>query len=173
MASEHYLPSDRWCEFADYRTKSFAGRVKMFDGKTLAADFTASKTEGTPSLPTTLFQQPAQAKWRPWCSSPDAGAAQSRGHFAWSHWRGWGMAQHLCSTIGRAKPRCGSSRIPKKRTLETIVLQSDSDSGRDGFPEINRSLPHQRSSREMTNMQGADIKLGTGLVRDGLGGDEI
>jgi hypothetical protein len=76
LASEHYLPSDRWYEFADYRTirtKFFPGRVKVFDEKTLAADFTVSKIEDTPSLPTTLFQQPAQAEWRPWCPSPDAG----------------------------------------------------------------------------------------------------
>ena len=76
LASEHYLPSDRSYEFVDYRnirSKYFPGHITVFDGKTLAADFTVSKVEETPSVPTTLFEEPAQAEWRPWCASPDTG----------------------------------------------------------------------------------------------------
>lgn len=76
LVSEHYLPSDRRYEFADYRTirtKFFPGQIMVYDGKTLAATFSVSKVEETDSFPTTIFEQPAQSEWRPWCASPDAG----------------------------------------------------------------------------------------------------
>lgn len=76
LFSEHYLPSDRTYEFADYRTirtKFFPGHITVFEGKTLAADFSVSDVEETESVPTTFFEQPAKAEWRPWCASPEAG----------------------------------------------------------------------------------------------------
>jgi hypothetical protein len=76
LASEHYLPSDRHYEYADYRTigtKFFPGRITVFDGKTLAAEFVVSNVGETPSASTSLFEQPARAEWRPWCASPDVG----------------------------------------------------------------------------------------------------
>jgi hypothetical protein len=76
LASEHYLPSNRWYEFTDYRTigtKLFPGHIRVFDGKILAADFSVSKMEVPDSLSTAVFEHSAQAKWRPWCASPEAG----------------------------------------------------------------------------------------------------
>jgi hypothetical protein len=55
------------------RTKFFPGHITVYDGKTLAATFSVSKVEETDSIPTTIFEQPAQSEWRPWCASPEAG----------------------------------------------------------------------------------------------------
>jgi len=74
LVSEHYIPSDRWYKFSDYRaihSKFFPGHIIVLDGKTLAADFSVSSVEET--VPTTLFEPPAQAGWRPWCASPQSG----------------------------------------------------------------------------------------------------
>lgn len=76
LVSEHYLPSDRRYEFADYRTirgKFFPGRVTVYDEKTLAAEFSVSEAKETDSTPSSFFEQPAKAEWRPWCASPEAG----------------------------------------------------------------------------------------------------
>jgi hypothetical protein len=76
LASERYLPSDRHYEFADYRTirtKFFPGYITVYEGKTLAATFSVSKVEETDSIPTKIFEQPAQSEWRTWCTSPEAG----------------------------------------------------------------------------------------------------
>lgn len=76
LVSEHYLPSDRRYEFGDYKTirdKFFPGHIKVYDGKTLAAEFSVSETKETDSIPTASFEQAAGAEWRPWCPSPEAG----------------------------------------------------------------------------------------------------
>lgn len=76
LSSEHYLPSDRWYEFADYRkirAKFFPGRIVVREGKTLAAEFSVSEVKETDSIPTSFFEQLAQAEWGPWCASPEAG----------------------------------------------------------------------------------------------------
>lgn len=43
------------------------------EGKTLAAEFSVSEVKETDSIPTSFFEQLAQAEWRPWCASPEAG----------------------------------------------------------------------------------------------------
>ena len=76
LVSEHYLPSDRTYEFADYRklrAKFFPGHITVLDGKTLAAEFLVSDVEESDNVATTFFEQPAQAEWRPWCASPQSG----------------------------------------------------------------------------------------------------
>ena len=76
LVSEHYLPSDRWYEFADYRTirtKFFPGRIVVREGKTLAAEFSASEVEEIDNVSPKYFAQTPQMEWRPWCASPDTG----------------------------------------------------------------------------------------------------
>jgi hypothetical protein len=76
LLSEHYLPSDRRYEFADFRsirTKFFPGHITVYEGKTLVAAFSVSRVEETDNIPVTIFEQPAQSEWRPWCASPESG----------------------------------------------------------------------------------------------------
>jgi hypothetical protein len=76
LVSEHYLPSDRLYEFADYRTvrtKFFPGHISVSEGGVHAADFSVSDVKEIEDIPTTSLEPPAQAKWRSWCPSPEAG----------------------------------------------------------------------------------------------------
>jgi hypothetical protein len=76
LVSEHYLPSDRWYEFSDFKTiraKVFPGHILVLDGKTLAAEFSVSSIEETDGYPAGAFSKPARSEWLPWCASPDAG----------------------------------------------------------------------------------------------------
>ncbi len=76
LVSEHYLPSDRRYEFGDYkavRGKSFPGHITVYDGTTLAAEFSVSEVKETDDVLTASFEQPAGAERRPWCPSPEAG----------------------------------------------------------------------------------------------------
>jgi hypothetical protein len=76
LVSEHYVPSDRTYEFSDYLgvgTKFFPRHVKVYDGKTLAADFSVAELKEANNASSEQFEKPAQAEWRAWCASPEAG----------------------------------------------------------------------------------------------------
>jgi hypothetical protein len=76
LVSEHYLPSDRWYKFEDYRTirsKFFPGHIAVYEGKRLVADFSVSEVRETDGISASLFERPAQAQLRPWCASPVTG----------------------------------------------------------------------------------------------------
>jgi len=76
LVSEHYVPSDRTYEFSDYLgvgTKFFPRHVRVYDGKTLAADFSVAELKEANNISSELFENPAQAEWRAWCASPEAG----------------------------------------------------------------------------------------------------
>jgi hypothetical protein len=76
LLSEHYLPSDRVYEFTDYRNigaKFLPGHIAVREGKTPAADFSVTAMGEMDTIPASLFEQPAQAVWRPWCASPESG----------------------------------------------------------------------------------------------------
>jgi hypothetical protein len=76
LTSEHYLPSDRTYEFSDYLpigARSFPGHIRVFDGKTLAVDFSVTKLEDLSGATDSFFERPSHAQWRAWCASPEAG----------------------------------------------------------------------------------------------------
>jgi hypothetical protein len=76
LASEHYVPSDRTYEFSDYvpvGTKFFPGHVRVYDGKTLAADFSVVKVEEMANVSSEMFEKSTNAEWRAWCASPESG----------------------------------------------------------------------------------------------------
>jgi len=76
LVSEHYVPSNRTYEFTDYRNiggKFFPGQITVYDGKTLAAEFSVSELKGTDNIPSLSFEQPSNADLRPWCASPESG----------------------------------------------------------------------------------------------------
>lgn len=76
LVTEHYLPAERQYELGDYKTirnKFFPGRIRVFDHKLLAAEFSVSEVKESDSIPPAMFQRPLRAQWRPWCASPESG----------------------------------------------------------------------------------------------------
>lgn len=76
LATEHYVPSDRTYEFSDYvpvGTKFFPGHVRVYDGKTLAADFSVVKVEEMANVSSEMFEKSTNSEWRAWCASPESG----------------------------------------------------------------------------------------------------
>jgi hypothetical protein len=76
LVSEHYVPSDRTYEFSDYvgvGAKFIPGRILVYDGKALAAEFSVMNVEETITPGPGAYDIPAKAEWRVWCSSPEEG----------------------------------------------------------------------------------------------------
>jgi len=74
LVSEHYIPSDRTYEFTEYSSigaKQFPRHIKIYDGKTLAVEFSATDIQEAPNLAANSFEIPASAKWRNWCPNPE------------------------------------------------------------------------------------------------------
>jgi hypothetical protein len=74
LVSEHYVPSDRTYEFTAYYSvgaKKFPRQIKVYDGKTLAVDFSVTEIEEVPQFEASSFARPDNAQWRIWCPNPE------------------------------------------------------------------------------------------------------
>jgi len=74
LLSEHYIPSDRTYEFANYSkigTKTFPREIKVYDGKKLAVELSVTEMEQSLPIDSSTFVIPPDAKWRNWCANPE------------------------------------------------------------------------------------------------------
>jgi hypothetical protein len=74
LSSEHYIPSDRTYEFANYSSignKKFPRHIRVYDGKNFVVDFSVAAIDENPPIDASAFMKPADAKWRKWCANPE------------------------------------------------------------------------------------------------------